>query len=113
MLVFSLTMITLGAYGILNALSSSVLNLIFRSIGLLLSIGDFKFYKNPRTHRNAWLVSHIGKMAGALIASITAFLIAGLGLAHLMTWILPSILGTYYIVYWSIKMKPKKKPSTV
>jgi hypothetical protein len=104
MLFFSLIMIGYGIYGVLNSGSMSVLFLFFGGFGLLLTIKDFKFYKNPRVSKNAWLISHIGKMIGALIASITAFIIAGLGIGSILAWTLPTILGTFYIIYWKRKV---------
>ena len=97
MLLFSSIMIIIGTYGILNNISFSILYLFFGGFGLFLTIKDFRFHKNSRNTKNAWLISHIGKMIGALIASITAFIIAGLGIGNLMAWILPTILGTFYI----------------
>jgi hypothetical protein len=65
----------------------------------------FKVFKEQK---NAWLVSHIGRMIGALIASITAFLVAGLNIGTITVWILPTILGIPYIIYWSRKVKKSK-----
>jgi hypothetical protein len=103
MLLFSLIMVLIGTYGILNNISFSILYLFFGGFGLLLTIKDFRFYNNSRSQKNAWLISHIGKMIGALIASITAFIIAGLGIGNLITWTLPTIIGTFYIIYWKRK----------
>ena len=47
-------------------------------------------------------------MSGAYIASITAFLVAGIHLEGIIYWILPTIIGTFFIVYWSIKAKKGK-----
>tara|TARA_B110001450_G_scaffold254631_1_gene280395 strand:+ start:1639 stop:2292 length:654 start_codon:yes stop_codon:yes gene_type:complete len=113
MLFFSLIMIIIGIYGVLNNISFSILYLFFGGFGLFLTIKDFRFYKNSKNPKNAWLISHIGKMIGALIASITAFIIAGLGIGNLIAWILPTILGTFYIVYWKRKMKIKTVANNV
>ena len=72
-----------------------------------INLEDFQFYRNPRRIKNAWLISHIGKMIGALIASFTAFIIAGLSIDNLVAWTLPTILGTLYIIYWKRKVNPK------
>lgn len=109
MLLFSLIMIIVGIQGVLNNNSMSILYLFFGGFGLFLAIKDFIFYKNLRNPKNAWLIAHIGKMIGALIASITAFIIAGLGIGNIIAWTLPTILGTIYIVYWKRKMKIKTK----
>ena len=113
MLLFSSIMLIIGAYGILNNILFSILYLFFGGFGLFLTIKDFRFYKNSKNPKNAWLISHIGKMIGALIASITAFIIAGLGIGNLIAWTLPTILGTFYILYWKRKMKIKTVANTV
>ncbi len=107
MLFFSSIMVIIGVYGVLNNISFSVLYLFFGGFGLFLTIKDFRLYKNSRKPKNAWLILHIGKMIGALIASITAFIIAGLGIGNLIAWTLPTILGTLYIIYWKRKMNIK------
>ena len=108
MLFFSLVMIVLGAYYLLKGGSIGTLFLFFGAFGFLLSFNDFKFYRNSQRPKNAWLRSHIGKMVGAFIASITAFIVAGLGIGNIIAWTLPTVLGTLYIVYWTRKMKVKK-----
>ena len=105
MLFFSSIMVVIGIYGVLNNISFSILHLFFGGFGLLLTIKDFRFFRNSRKTKNAWLISHVGKMIGALIASITAFIIAGLGIGNLIAWTLPTIIGTFYIVFWKNKLK--------
>ncbi|QFZ55671.1 hypothetical protein FEZ18_13120 [Oceanihabitans sp. IOP_32] len=107
MLLFSLIMIIIGIYGVFNNTSFSILYLFFGGFGLFLSIKDFLFYNNFSRPKHSWLISHLGKMIGALIASITAFIVAGLGIGNLIAWTVPTILGTVYIVYWKRKMKRK------
>ncbi len=108
MLSFSLVMVTVGGYGVLNNISFSMLYLFFGGFGLFLTIKDFRFYKNSKKQKRAWLISHLGKMIGALIASITAFIIAGLGIGSLIAWTLPTVLGTFYIIYWKRKTVASK-----
>ena len=45
MLFFSLIMIIIGIYGVLNNISFSILYLFFGGFGLFLTIKDFRFYK--------------------------------------------------------------------
>ncbi len=111
MLIFSSIMIIIGFYKVLDDISLSVLYLFFGSFGLLLTIKDFRFYKNPTENENSWLTIHIGKMIGSLIASFTAFIVAGLGIGNLIAWMLPTILGTLYIIYWKRKIKIKTDPN--
>lgn len=104
MLILSIPMVLLGVYGLFAGSSSHFLYLFFGGFGLSLSIRDFMFYKNCKTKQKEWLSNHIGKMIGAFIASITAFIVAGLGIGNLIAWILPSVLGTIYIIYWRKKI---------
>lgn len=107
MLFFSVIMIAIGLYCQFNAVENSILFTFFGGFGLYMTIKDFIFFKNfSETNRN-WLSKHIGKMIGALIASITAYIVAGLGIGSLIAWISPSILGTFYIIYWNRKIEPK------
>ncbi|QCW99309.1 hypothetical protein FGM00_03980 [Aggregatimonas sangjinii] len=105
MLIFSLIMLGLGAYGLIAAVTNSILYLVFGGFGLFLTIRDFMFYKRFKDTKNDWLLNHITRMMAALIASVTAFVVAGLGIGSLAAWILPSVFGTLYIIYWRRKMK--------
>ena len=104
MLFFSIIMLANGGYSILNQVEMSALFLFFGGFGLFMSIQDFRFYKNHEKPKSAWLRLHIGKMGGALIASITAFIVAGLGIGHMISWTLPAAIGTLYIIYWKRKL---------
>ncbi len=105
MLIFSAAMILIGFYGILKGSYFNILFLFFGGFGLFLTLQDFQFYNNSAKPKNAWVIAHIGKMIGALIASITAFIIAGIGIGSLLAWTLPTVIGTLYIIYWIRKMK--------
>lgn len=105
MLAISITMILFGIYGVIQGIYGNILFIFFGSFGLLLTIKDFIFYKNFKALKNGWLRNHIGKMIGAFIASITAFIVAGLGIGSILSWILPSVLGTIYILYWKRKLQ--------
>ncbi|WP_400074261.1 hypothetical protein [Zobellia russellii] len=107
MLFFSILMLGIGLNTLLNTNTMGILYVFFGGFGLLLTFKDFQFYKNPQKTKNRWLISHIGKMIGALIASITAFIIAGLSIGNLIAWTLPTVLGTIYIIYWKRKVNPK------
>ncbi len=100
----SLVMLVFGIFGMIQEVSMSILYVIFGSFGLLLTVRDYMFYKNFKQKKNSWLVAHLSKMIGALIASITAFIVAGLGSASLIAWLLPSVLGTIYIIYYKRKI---------
>ncbi|MFT7250382.1 MAG: putative membrane protein [Flavobacterium sp.] len=103
MFVASLSMLTFGTYFLLRNNSGGILYLFFGITALLISIRDFKFYKN--IDKTKILPLHIGKMSGAYIASVTAFLVAGLRFEGIIYWVLPTLIGTLFIMYWTKKMK--------
>jgi uncharacterized membrane protein len=103
MFVASLSMLTFGTYFLLRNNSGGILYLFFGITALLISIRDFKFYKN--IDKTKILPFHIGKMSGAYIASVTAFLVAGLRFEGIIYWVLPTLIGTLFIMYWTKKMK--------
>ena len=108
MFLSSLVMIGIGIYSYSNS-GNGILFLLFGGGGLSLTIGDYFFFKRypGEETKIKWLLNHISRMMGALIASITAFLIVGLSTNSLFAWILPSVIGTIYIIYWQKKMKAK------
>ncbi|MGO4920620.1 hypothetical protein [Maribacter spongiicola] len=108
----ALLMIGFGINGLIHNYSHSILFLFFGIIGLFLPYGDYKLFKTTLENRKLWLINHLSRMLGALIASITAFIVAGMHQDTLWAWMTPSVLGTIYIVYWIKKTKGKKKLKT-
>lgn len=107
MLLISIVMIVIGIIGVVQKLDNSILYIFFGGFGIFMCLKDFKTYKTFTKNRNAWIKNHIGRMVGALIASITAFIVAGIHIGTIFAWITPSIIGTGYIIYWSRKFKTK------
>lgn len=105
MAVISLVMLSAG---LLKSGEIAVLFLFFGGIGLVLCLMDFNFLRNPHKTKTGWLVQHIGKIVGAYIASVTAFLVAGTHLSGLAVWILPSVIGNTAIIYWILKVRGVK-----
>ncbi|MGB3799423.1 MAG: hypothetical protein WA952_06375 [Lewinella sp.] len=101
MLLGSTVMIGIGGYGMTVGLPNSILFLFFGGFGSLLTLTDFLNFRRFRKDKMIWLKSHIGRLVGALIASVTAFMVAGLNFTSLAFWITPTILGTIYIRYWT------------
>ena len=109
MLLVSLTMIVIGIVAFIKHTNNGILYVFFGGVGLMNTLKDFyDFHTKAFTEKkNAWLISHLGGMVGAFIASITAFLVAGLHIGTTLVWITPTILGTIYIMLWNKKLKPK------
>ncbi len=103
MLLISIIMIIIGVLGMIQKLDHSILYIFFGSFGASLTIRDFQTFKTFTENKTAWIKSHIGRMVGALIASVTAFMVAGLHIGTILVWIMPTILGTAYIIYWTRK----------
>ncbi len=113
MLLISIVMIVLGVLGMIQKTENGILYLFFGGFGAFTSIRDFQTFKVFTEKKNAWLISHLGRMIGALIASITAFLVAGLNIRTTLVWIMPTILGTVYIIYWKRQVNSKDKNEIV
>lgn len=70
---------------------------------------DIKLYKGNNTVKNYWLLIHIQRMIGAYIAALTAFLVVNnTYLPSLAAWLLPTVILTPLIFYWS-KMYANKQ----
>jgi len=108
MLLASIGMLTIGIIGMIQHIDNSILYVFFGGFGAFMTLKDFQTFRNFTEKKNAWLISHLGRMVGALISSVTAFLVAGLHIGTTLVWILPTILGTAYIVYWNRKFKQTK-----
>jgi uncharacterized membrane protein len=80
---------------------------VFGSIGLLLSIQDFKSFSKPEKLREKWLQAHLGKMIGGYIAAATAFIVVNQVFPSMIGWLGPTIIGTPMIIYWSRKVSAK------
>lgn len=112
MAVSAILMIGFGIIGLIEGQSQSILFLFFGLFGILLPYGDYKLFTKTLENRKLWLINHLSRMLGALIASITAFLVAGMKYDNLLAWIIPTVLGTVYITYWIKKVKGKIKLRT-
>jgi len=91
--------------GVLEIFGNRILFVFFGVVGLMLCCQDYRFLKNPHRTKTAWLTQHIGKITGAYIASITAFLIGGMKMQGLAVWILPTVIGNSFIIYYILKVK--------
>jgi hypothetical protein len=65
---------------------------------------DIALYKGNIKNKNYWLLIHIQRMVGSYIAALTAFLVVNnTYLPPLMAWLMPTIIMTPLIFYWSKK----------
>lgn len=108
MLVGSVAMMLIGTYRMIYEQPNGILFIFFGGVGLLMTISDFKTYRTFQKDRHVRMRSHIGKMVGALIASVTAFIVAGLDFKTVAAWLSPTLLGVPYIIYWTRRFKAKE-----
>jgi len=104
--IMLITSIIMAIIGISQKTDNGILYIFFGALGLFMTLKDFQTYRIFKKDKKAWLKSHIGRMVGALIASVTAFMVAGLHIGTLFVWIMPTIIGTVYIIYWNSTLKP-------
>ena len=72
----------------------------FGSAGLFLAISDIRFYRNLENLKKDWLKAHLGKMMGAYISSVTAFVVVNQLLPGIYGWIAPGVIGSVFIAVW-------------
>jgi len=108
MLFFGLCFMIYGGTLIAFSKNFGVVLLVFGIISFLMVKQDIGIYRGNIKNTNYWLLIHIGRMIGAYIASITAFLVVNNTiLPSLVAWLAPGVLLTPLIFYWINKYKGK------
>jgi hypothetical protein len=70
---------------------------------------DLKIYSGKIKFENYWLLIHIQRMIAGYIAALTAFLVVNnTYLPSIVAWLLPTVIFTPLIFYWSKKNAVKK-----
>jgi hypothetical protein len=78
--------------------------LAFAFISLRFVAADYMFFKGKSKFANQWLLSHLQRMIGTYIASLTAFLVVNIDFnPAFVIWLAPTVLIVPLIVYWSRK----------
>lgn len=104
MFAFSLFFILFGGYLIYNNNIFGVVLIVFGLISLLMVKSDIAIYRGNIKFKNYWILIHIQRMIGAYIASLTAFLVVNnTYLPTVVAWLLPTVILTPLIFYWSKK----------
>lgn len=108
MAVFAVAFILYGFYEWANNNTIGIVLLVFGSISMLMVKKDFTTFRGTIIHRNYWIMLHIQRMTAAYIASLTAFLVVNnTYLPALVAWLLPTVIFTPLIIYWSKKYTHK------
>ena len=113
MFLFALVFIGIGIYSLINSNLFGLVFITFGSLGLLFVTQDYKNYKGLSKSKNFWLMAHLQRMTGGLIAALTAFLVVNANyfpsqIPSFVYWLLPTILLTPLIIKWSRNYEVKK-----
>jgi hypothetical protein len=80
-----------------NAIAGMILTL-FGGLAGFLVVQDFRFYRH---NKGSVMSQHIGRMVGAWIATLSAFLVVNQTLTPpVFNWLAPTVIGVPIIVFW-------------
>ncbi len=95
----------LGAWGIawiLDGISFGFVMVVFSAIGIGFGAMDIRAFRSDASA--PWMVSHLQRMVGAFIATVSAVSAVNLTpVFGIVAWLFPTILGVPLIAYWSNK----------
>jgi uncharacterized membrane protein len=110
MLVFGIAFIVFGSYKLLNNNYFGIVLIVFGIISCLFVWRDKNNFIGKSRYKNFWLVTHIQRMVGSYIATVTAFLVVNNKiLPDVVAWLLPTFLLVPLIIKWVIKYNIKAK----
>ena len=114
MLFFALAFIVFGIFNIVKRNNFGIVFIAFGSIGAFFSYQDFINFKGKSKIKNYFLITHLQRMVGSYIASVTAFLVVNNNnfLPSILAWLLPTALLVPLIVFWSRKYNVVNKNVT-
>ncbi len=106
MLIFAIAFIGFGAYKLYFSNSFGTVLVVFGFIGLLFVYQDYVTFRGKYSIKNYWLTTHLQRMIGSYVASLTAFLVVNnTFLPSIIAWLLPTLLIVPLIIYWTRKYK--------
>jgi hypothetical protein len=106
MLVLAMAFIGFGGYHMIRGDSFGLVFLVFGSVSLLFVYHDWTNFTGRSKISNYYLTTHLQRMLGSYIASVTAFLVVNNTiLPPMIAWLLPTAAVTPLIVTWSRKHK--------
>jgi uncharacterized membrane protein len=109
MALFGSAFIVFGFINLLKGETFGIVFLVFGLISLLFVRQDWVNFKGKSTIRNFFLTTHIQRMMGSYIASVTAFLVVNNEiLPPVIVWLLPTVVIAPLITIWTRKYKVDK-----
>ncbi len=108
MFLFGIVFVSFGLYQLINFNTFGVVFLVFGSISILFVWRDFGNYRGKSRYKNFGLTTHIQRMIGSYIATVTAFLVVNNTiLPDTIAWLLPTVLLVPLIIKWVKKYHVK------
>jgi len=96
--------LAMGGWGVawlLGGTTFGVVLVVFGGIGLGFGLVDLRAFRSDGT--GAWVVTHLQRMVGAFIATVSAVSAVNLAALGPVAWLWPTAALTPLIVYWSRK----------
>lgn len=97
--------------GVAMVMQGNIVIWVFGGIQIGLVLVDLRTYlilwRGGSLPANAWLRRHLGMMLGAFTAVVTAFIVVNTS-GYWWQWLTPVVLLMPLMVYWNIKISPKK-----
>lgn len=110
MLFFGLAFIGFGVFNLLKNEFFGIVFIVFGLISMLFIKQDYENFTGKSTVKNFWLTTHIQRMVGSYIASVTAFIVVNNTLLpSVVAWLLPTIAMVPLIIKWTRKYKVKNE----
>lgn len=104
MMVFGLAFIVYGLKLLLGHSKFGIVLLVFGFISLAFVRKDWRNYRGKSGIANIYLTTHLQRMIGSYIASVTAFLVVNNSLLpEVLAWLLPTVVLTPLIISWTKK----------
>lgn len=104
MFVFGSAFIVFGIYNLINNYTFGIVFLVFGFVSLRFVFQDYKNFNGESKFKNFGLVTHIQRMTGGFIASVTAFTVVNINFSPaFIIWLLPSAVIVPFIIIWGKK----------
>lgn len=106
MFLFGSGFIGFGIYNLINNNSFGTVFIVFGAVSMLFVYQDYTNFTGKSKIKNFWLTTHIQRMVGSYIASVTAFIVVNnTFLNSILAWLLPTFILVPLIVKWTNKYK--------
>jgi uncharacterized membrane protein len=107
--LFGIGFISFGIVTIGNQNLFGIVYVVFGSVGFLFSYQDYVNYTGKSPFKNYFLTTHIQRMVGSFIATLTAFLVVNNSIfPGFIAWLLPTVMLTPLLLFWTRKHRVLK-----